>query len=221
MSNVNESLPSEQVGVETRELSTIPLFPLKSVLFPNGRLPMQIFEQRYLDLVSLSLRQDKGFGVCLLKEGDEVVQAGKRQQVHRVGTYARIVDWDKLPNGLLGITVEGTQKFTVHECWSDESQLLMAKVIFSDVDRIDEPVVPIDDSHDVLVTLAQQLASHPVIESLHLPLDLENLREIGWRLSELIPLSLEVKQELLELNDTHERVDRIEALIASMADQGG
>jgi Lon protease-like protein len=217
---MNESSMREHANFATQGFTTIPLFPLKSVLFPNGRLPMQIFEQRYIDLVSRSLRQDKGFGICLLKDGDEVVQAGKRQQVHRVGTYARIVDWDKLPNGLLGITVEGSQKFTVHECWSDNSQLLMAKVVFSDTDRVGEPLIPVDDSHEALITLAQQLASHPAIESLNLQLEFENLREIAWRLSELIPLSLETKQELLELNDTQERVNRIEALIASMAEQG-
>ncbi|MGB4247606.1 MAG: LON peptidase substrate-binding domain-containing protein, partial [Pseudohongiellaceae bacterium] len=89
----------ETESITRRGAETIALFPLKSVLFPGGRLPLQIFEQRYLNLVSHALKTDTGFGVCLLKDGDEVAKVGVKQQVHRVGTYAKVVDWDQLPNG--------------------------------------------------------------------------------------------------------------------------
>ncbi|MDX1491500.1 MAG: LON peptidase substrate-binding domain-containing protein [Pseudohongiellaceae bacterium] len=204
---------------ETEETQTIALFPLRAVLFPNGRLPLQIFEQRYIDLISQSLRNDKGFGICLLSEGEEVVQPGKSQQVHRVGTYARIVDWDELPSGLLGVTVEGRQKFMVEECWAAENQLLMARVRFCPIDVVGIDPIPVESAHEDLVTLLQQLSSHPVIEKLNMSLDFENVRELAWRLSELIPLSLEAKQELLEVTDPMQRIDRIEALLAEIIDQ--
>lgn len=197
-------------------LDTIALFPLKSVLFPNGRLPMQIFEQRYIDLVSQSLKTDKGFGVCLLKEGEEVARAGKRQQVHRIGMYARIVDWDSLPNGLLGITIEGVKSFKVLDCWSEKNQLLMARVQYCEIDNAVAEAVPVDDVHGSLIELLQQLAAHPVIEQLNMQIDYDNLRDVGWRLSELMPLSLQTKQELLELADPLRRIDAIESLIATI-----
>ena len=81
------------------EPQEIPLFPLRSVLFPRGKLSLQIFERRYIDLVSQSLRDGSGFGVILLKDGDEVIKPGGNQELHPVGTYARIVDWDQLDNG--------------------------------------------------------------------------------------------------------------------------
>lgn len=198
---------------------TIALFPLKSVLFPKGRLPLQIFEQRYIDLVTECLRSDKGFGVCLLKEGEEVVKPGSHQQVHRVGTYAKIVDWDQLPNGLLGVTVEGVHKFVVQQCHYDQSQVLRASVKYCDVDLVGEEAIELEHHHEVLVDLVEQLVSHPVINKLGMSIAYHDLRELGWRLSELVPLSLERKQALLELEDPRLRIAEIEALLHQMIDE--
>ena len=200
---------------------TIALFPLKSVLFPKGRLPLQIFEQRYIDLISECMRSEKGFGVCLLKEGDEVVSPGSHQQVHRVGTYATIVDWDQLPNGLLGVTVEGERKFMVQECHYDDKQVLRAKVKFSDSDCVGKEPIELEHHHEVLVDLVEQLVSHPVINKLGMNIAYHDLRELGWRLSELVPLELEQKQALLELQDPRQRIERIEVLLHRMIDEGG
>lgn len=210
----------ETESITRRGAETIALFPLKSVLFPGGRLPLQIFEQRYINLVSHALKTDTGFGVCLLKDGDEVAKVGVKQQVHRVGTYAKVVDWDQLPNGLLGVTVEGRHKFLVQECWSEKDQLLMGSVDFCGVDFQGEEPIPVDDEHEVLVGLLQQLVSHPVISKLGMSIDYGDLRQLGWRLSELIPLSLEHKQRLLELQDPHERIRELEALIEAMIQDG-
>ena len=74
------------------EKQTISLFPLRVVLFPGSKVDLQIFERRYLDLVSQCMRNDEGFGVCLLRDGEEVVRADSKQTIHRTGTYAKIVD---------------------------------------------------------------------------------------------------------------------------------
>ena len=202
----------------TGETERIALFPLKSVLFPKGRLPLQIFEQRYINLITQCLRNDEGFGVCLLREGEEVVKPGSKQQVHRVGTYAKVVDWDQLPNGLLGVTVEGLHKFTVQDCSYDENQLLMATVRFCDTDYVGEPPLEVSAAQEVLVDLVEQLVSHPVISKLGMAIAYHDLRELGWRLSELVPLALERKQALLELQDPFQRVDEIEGFIHRMID---
>lgn len=200
-------------------LDVIPLFPLRSVLFPRGRLPMQIFEARYIDLVSRAMQTDTGFGVCLLKEGHESVVAGVKQIVHRTGTYARIVDWETLPNGLLGITAEGTHKFTVQECWAQDDQLLMAKIELAETDYSDEGEIPVDQADESLVLLLQELMKHPAIEQLELIVDFSNLREIGWRLSELLPIPSKSKQALLELDSARDRARAIEELLAQMTNQ--
>lgn len=198
------------------EPELIPLFPLKSVLFPGGRLPLQIFEQRYIDLVSHCMKTDTGFGVCLIRQGEETIRPGTRQQVERTGMYARIVDWDQLPNGLLGITVEGRHKFSVLDCWAREDKLLMATVKFSQEDYLGQPIVPLTDQHDGLVSLLRDLAAHPLVESLQLDIDFTDLRQLAWRLSELLPVPAHQKQQLLALDDTEERIREIENLVASV-----
>lgn len=199
---------------ETREIS---LFPLKLVLFPGGRLDLQIFEQRYIDLVSQCLRQDRGFGVCLLKSGEEVIQAGSRQVIHRVGTFVEISDWDQLENGLLGITVEGRAKFHVQDCWQLDSGVLEATVIFSAVDDVRSRPLPVREEFSGLTDLLRSLEDHPVVKRKQLDIDYDNLLELGWRLSELLPMDAGIRQGLLELDDPLRRVQCIERLVSDIA----
>jgi len=197
----------------------IPLFPLRVVLFPGGRLDLQIFEQRYIDLVTHCLKTDSGFGVCLLKQGEEVIRPGTQQTIHRTGTYARIVDWNSLDNGLLGITVQGAAKFRILDCWEGDGSLLRARVSFSENDSVDVDALPLDDKFTALADLLQNLERHPLVEQQQLVIDYNNLWELGWRLSELIPLDAETRQQLLELEDPLERIENIERLVADMANE--
>ena len=88
------------------KLETIPLFPLGTTLLPYGRMPLQIFERRYIDLIAQCMREGTGFGVVQLRRGSEVGQGGiDAPDIAAVGCFARIVDWDQLPNQLLGITI--------------------------------------------------------------------------------------------------------------------
>lgn len=194
----------------------IPLFPLRSVVFPGGRLSLQIFEQRYIDLVSHCMKTDSGFGVCLLLKGDELAQPGTQQQVSRVGMYCKIVDWDKLPNGLLGITVEGARKFTVMNSWMSDNKLLMGSVRWEQEDFLGQPVLPMSAEQDGLVDLLRDLMAHPLIEELGVVMDFADQRQLGWRLAELLPIPVHQKQQLLEINDTTERLREIENLVVSV-----
>ncbi|MED6333097.1 MAG: LON peptidase substrate-binding domain-containing protein [Pseudomonadota bacterium] len=201
------------------ETEQIPLFPLRVVMFPGGRLDLQIFERRYIDLVSHCMRTSTGFGVCLLKEGEEVIQEGIDQTIHRTGTYSNIIDWDQLENGLLGITVEGSTKFNIEDCWQIDSGVLQANVEFSQTDSVGKESIPLDNQFSALADLLQNLGSHPLIEQKNLAIDYNNLWDLGWRLSELIPIDVEQKQQLLELDDPWERIQNLEQLVSDLANE--
>ena len=201
------------------ETEQIPLFPLRVVMFPGGRLDLQIFERRYIDLVSHCMRTSTGFGVCLLKEGEEVIQEGIDQTIHRTGTYSNIIDWDQLENGLLGITVEGSTKFNIEDCWQIDSGVLQANVEFSQTDSVGKESIPLDNQFSALADLLQNLESHPLIEQKNLAIDYNNLWDLGWRLSELIPIDVEQQQQLLELDDPWERIQNLEQLVSDLANE--
>lgn len=200
--------------IDTHEIA---LFPLRVVMFPGGRLDLQIFEQRYIDLVRHSLKSETGFGICLLKQGQETIQNDAKQTIHSTGTYSHIVDWDQLDNGLLGITVEGTAKFKIDNYWQADSGLLEAAVKFSSTDSVGSQEIPVNDQFGGLTDLLQNLEDHPLIEQKNLDINYNNLWDLGWRLSELIPIEAEKKQHLLELDDPWERIENIEKLVAELA----
>jgi len=197
----------------------ISLFPLKVVVFPGTRLDLQIFERRYIDLISQCMRSGTGFGICLLRFGEEVIREVGKQTIHRVGTYVNIVDWDQLENGLLGITVEGQSKFVVEDCWQADTGVLQAKAEFSEVDNIDCEPIPVDEQYTALAELLESLANHPMVQQRAPEIDYEDLRDLGWRLGELLPIEVEDKQKLLELEDPSQRIQKIEELVAYLANE--
>ena len=207
------------MNISMTNFQEIPLFPLQLVMFPGGRLDLQIYERRYIDMVTQCMRTETGFGICLLKEGMETIQAGTQQTVHRTGTYVNIIDWDQLPNGLLGITVEGSAKFNIEDCWQSESGVLMANVAFSENDSVGKQTIPIDDDFTALTELLQSLESHPLVEQKNLIIDYDNLWDLGWRLAELIPVENAKRQDLLEIDDPWERIQNIEQLVSELADE--
>ncbi|HVK99685.1 MAG TPA: LON peptidase substrate-binding domain-containing protein, partial [Dongiaceae bacterium] len=99
-------------------MTTLPVFPLNALLMPGCRMPLQIFEKRYLDMVSHCMRKDSGFCVALLRPGSErheVIRPGQAPATealpfYSLGTEARIVDFDRRDNGLLAITIQGGQR---------------------------------------------------------------------------------------------------------------
>lgn len=197
-------------------LETIPLFPLNSVMFPKGRIALQIFESRYVDMIRQCLRDGAGFGIVLISNGSEVARPGEKLDVHRVGTYSVVVDWNLLPNGLLGITAEGRRTFNVVETWRESNQLCRAVVQFRPQDEVDGALVEVRDEFAEYVDLLRGLSRHPAIADLKLEVSYDNLREVAWRLSELLPIASKEKQTLLELEDPIARLQQIELFIAAM-----
>jgi Lon protease-like protein len=111
-------------------VTELPLFPLSAVLLPGGRMPLQIFEQRYLDLVRESMRNDSPFGMIWIRRGSEVARRGRAApELGDYGTCARIVDWDQLPNGLLGITIAGGERFDLYHTGVRSNGLVTGEVV--------------------------------------------------------------------------------------------
>jgi Lon protease-like protein len=159
-------------------------------------MPLQIFEQRYIDLVADCMRNGTGFGVVWLRQGAEVAGSGDAVPViGDYGTYARIVDWDQLPNGLLGITVQGGERFDVGERWRADSGLVTAEV------EMHEPLqpTPMLDSWQSLEEVLRGLEAHPHVQRMNLDVNYEDAWEVVCTLIQLLPLEESIKYELLGL----------------------
>jgi hypothetical protein len=177
----------------------IPLFPLGTVLFPGGPLPLRIFETRYIDLVRRCLREDSGFGVVLIREGAE---AGGPAVTHEVGTYARIVDFSRQPDGLLGIRAAGERRFRILAVRRARDGLNLADVAWL-AEQAEQPLpeefAELGPTIDSILSQAGEpyasLERHP--------------EDAGWvsaRLAEILPVQPVHKQHCLELDDPVERL---------------
>jgi len=178
----------------------IPLFPLNTVLFLGGPLSLSIFEQRYLDLVRDCTRNGSGFGVCLILQGRE---AGEPAVPAAVGTFARIVDFYTLSDGLLGIRAEGGERFRVERSRVRDNGLAHGQVQFWS----DEPNVAIPPEYALLVTILERL-----LEKMKTPFERASLDDASWvgfRLGEALPLEDRERQHLLQLTDPLARLGQI------------
>lgn len=188
----------------------IPVFPLSSVLFPRGRLPLQIFEQRYLDLVRDCLKKDTGFGLVWITEGVEVAQPGTElPQLGDTGCYARIVDWDSLPNGLLGISIEGTERFTLGSARAEDNQLVMAEVEMEGV----RPAAPMQEEWRSLLKVLMSLEQHPHVQRLGVSADHADAWQVGAVLAQLLPVDERIKYDLLGLDDIDEFMEQLDEIL--------
>jgi Lon protease-like protein len=189
----------------------IALFPLNTVLFPGGVLPLRIFEARYVDMVGRCMRSSTGFGVVLLDAGEE---AGAAQQVHGIGTLAEIVDFSRLEDGLLGITALGRRKFRIESTAQQADGLNVAQVEWLEP----EPECALPDDCLVLAELLKHAL--PQLGALydHLDKRYDDAAWVGSRLVAILPLPLPNKQHCLELADPIERLEYLKPMIEVSAD---
>lgn len=195
-------------------LTEIALFPLSSVLMPQARLPLQIFEQRYLDLVARCMRENEGFGVVWLKQGSEV-SGGSLDvpNISELGTYGLIVDWDQLPNGLLGITIEGRQRFSVDALWRESDGLIKARVAMQ---PSTEPA-PLPDQYAGLADVLRGLLRHPQIKRLNLPVQHQDGWTVGYQLAQLLPLEESIKHALLGIDSLQQLLEELDKLLRELS----
>jgi len=187
---------------------SLPLFPLTTVLFPGGRMPLKIFEQRYLDLAKGCLADGTTFGICGIREGGEV---GAPAVPYAVGTEARIVEWDMPQPGMFHVVVEGMQRY-IARSWSAQSGgLLVAEI---ETVSLEKPCVIPEELRLCADVLKYLLAEHQ-IEPAQTYYD--DAVWVGYRLSELLPFKLSVKQDLLEMNDSVTRLRIIDQFLRQNA----
>jgi Lon protease-like protein len=198
-------------------MAEIPLFPLPLVLFPGGKIPLQIFEPRYLDMVKRCMKENTGFGVVLIEEGEQVLQNPNQQlpSVSHYGTYATIVDFDQNPNGTLGLMVEGQVKFVIRDQYERPDRLMMAQVEFLEL----EEDAPVPEHKQHLVNLLEMFVEHEAVQGLGLDINFGQAREVGSRLTELLPCPNHFKQRMLEMKNPVARLNELEKLIARMQNQ--
>lgn len=195
---------SDAASTQDASASTsLPLFPLRTVLLPGASLGLRIFETRYLDLVRDCGRNGTGFGVCLTLDGSE---AGAPAVPASVGTEARIEDFGNTEDGLLTLRVRGMRRFHVRHTQVRGNGLLVGEVDWCDADLDDE----LRPEHALMGRLLQQTIEQVGGEHAHAPpARFDDAAWVGWRLAELLSLTLGQRQMLLQEDDPHVRLDRL------------
>ena len=188
-------------------LVEMPLFPLASVLFPGGQLQLRIFEPRYLDLVRECTRHGTGFGVCLILQGQEV---GEPAVPAAIGTIARISDFHRDDDGLLGIVAEGGARFRVARSRVRSDGLLRGDVEVWP----DEPEQQVPVEFALLQTILERLIETMAPHWRNAPRSAyDDASWLGFRLAELLPLDVGEQQRMLELNDPVQRLAELRDIL--------
>lgn len=191
-----------------QSLHDLALFPLGTVLFPGGFLPLRIFEPRYLDMVSQCLQAQAPFGVVLIREGRE---AGVPALPWDVGTLATIVDFDRSREGMLLVACIGGDRFRIRERRLQDNALQRADVelLAEATDRV------LASRHAPLAAFLRQVVNQAGLSGRISPPDIDysSCLEVGYRLAEVLPVEKTEQQLLLEMDDPVARLDAIDALL--------
>lgn len=194
----------------TDTTSWLPLFPLNTVLFPCGVLPLRVFEARYIDMVRDCMKREAPFGVVLIKSGKEV---GAAAEPEAIGCLAHITQWDMADQGILMLRTEGGRRFRIRETRILADQHLEARV---DMLAADD-AVPVSDIHvrcatalknviDNLVAKGQAEPGDAFGHPFASPLQFDNAGWVANRWCEILPIPLKARQKLLELDDPASRL---------------
>ncbi len=199
-----------QRGQRDRDNATLPLFPLHTVLFPGGLLPLKVFEQRYVELATQCLKDDRPFGVCLLTRGDEVAVSGSGEpDFAKVGTLARIITCDVPEIGILHVATKGETRFQVQSHEVAQNGLVVARVAAI----APEPSVRLTVQQAPLARLLELLATRVGPQNFPAGGDYDDASWVGYRLAELLPLPLTIKQSMLEINDAGVRLQVLQRFL--------
>lgn len=194
--------------MEVLESRTIPFFPLSTVLFPGGPLPLRVFEARYLDMVSRCMKEDSEFGVLLIVSGSET---GATEMV-TVGTTARIQDWYQGSDGILGITAVGVQRFRTMTVTQKPDGLYVGRV-----DELEHEVrVPLPEEYRPMAALLEVVINDLGRLYENIEKHYDDATWVGRRFAEILPISQAQKQQCLEMIDPMERLAFLRPLLRSI-----
>jgi Lon protease-like protein len=204
-----------QAGVVPSATKPLGMFPLSTVVFPGGQLPLQVFEPRYVALTADCLDQDREFGVVMITRGSEV--GGGDQRVG-TGTVVRIERGSQLPGNRLYLEVRGVRRIRVREWMPDDPypQAMVEEIADGPFDGVDGQVLVSAES--ALRRLRSLLSEMGDVPALPHDLDLgDRAEEVAWRLCALAPLNLMDRQHLLETDDPKVRMEALTELCDAMA----
>lgn len=189
----------------------IPLFPLNTVLYPGGPLPLRIFEPRYLAMISRCLRRTEGFGVVLIKAGSET----DADEMFSVGTVAEIVDWDQGSDGLLGVTTEGRERFQISTIDRQSDGLYIGQVEL--LER--EPASVVPEEYQALAALLPNILDDLGGRYRNIHREYEDASWVGFRFAEILSLPVVTKQAMLELMDPEARLSMLRPHVDASPDR--
>lgn len=191
-------------------MNELPLFPLPLVLFPGGAVPLRVFEQRYLDMISRCMREDTEFGIVRITEGGDT---GAPPAIADIGTTARVVDFSTGEDGLLHVTAAGDQRFRIIRRRIERDMLSVGEVEL----LAHEESTPLPEKYSPLRDYLEKLLQASEINFDALGDSLDNATWISYRLAEILPLSVTNRQSLLQTNVVEERLEYLN----QMLDQDG
>ena len=180
------------------------IFPLGTLLFPGGTLPLKIFEQRYMEMTKACLRDNRPFGVCLIREGREV---GDPAVPEVIGCLATIESWDMPQLGLFHLIARGGDRFRLLETQVAANGLISGSVTRIAETQTDSEVDPA--CREVLSRVIEHLGAAKFPQ----PIALDDPTWVSYRLAEILPLDMRVKQELLEIEGSNERLGRLREIL--------
>lgn len=187
-------------------MNELPLFPLRTVLFPGGLLPLRIFEPRYVDMISRCMREGGSFGVLLIVEGGET---GPVAGLAPIGCSARVLDFQQLPDGLLGILCRGERRFRLLSRETQPDGLHVGAI-----EWLPQPArQALPDEHRALGGLLRKVLTEYGTMKQFLEPAYDDADWVSNRFAELLPLGREAQQRLLETDDPQERLRVIAPLV--------
>jgi len=190
---------------------SLPLFPLRTVLFPGGLLPLKVFEQRYVEMTKSCMMNSRPFGVCLIVQGEEVAApSGAPPEIATVGTLARITDWDVPQVGILHLATVGETRFQVRKQSTQPNGLVVGEVTAIEP----EAAQPLGESFKPLAQLLELISSRVGPRNFPTDRNLDDASWVGYRLAELLPLPLSIKQSMLEINDAEVRLKVLQKFLS-------
>ncbi len=189
--------------MQTAAHREIDIFPLHTVLFPDGVLPLKVFEQRYLEMTKVCLRDNTPFGACLIREGREV---GAPAVPEKVGCLAMITQWDMPQLGLFHLVTRGGERFRILETRVARNGLISADV---EMFPAEAPGIMDHTCREVLSVIIDRVGAANFPE----PLRLDDAAWVGYRLAEILPIDVTVRQELLKMQHATERFARLRTIL--------
>ncbi|MDP7093343.1 MAG: LON peptidase substrate-binding domain-containing protein, partial [Gammaproteobacteria bacterium] len=193
----------------------VPLFPLQTVLFPGGPLPLRVFEPRYLDMISRCLKGGEPFGVLLVAEGPEVSGKAAIMRTQAVGTLASICDWYQGTDGLLGITALGEQRFRLGSMTRQDDGLNIGEIEILEP----EAQTPLPKEYALMTDLLRGVIEdlgrlYETVEKHY-----DDTSWVGFRFAEILPLDLQRKQYCLEMEDPLARLEFLRPFLRAIREE--